>query len=236
LTRRSVTPRHLLSTRYPRSLGLVHFWCDHAPVSDSVVSRLISGASDWACIAPEPLTMSHRTSGKSANESSGHGKAEVWAGHVAASDSSYTLDRMVSLLLGRPPGISDDDIDAELPSVEAVPGATRPMASAVHYIKLKQLESKIQRAVFTIGRRASMTVSDVYAFLQSTEQWENEIPQEASLEEHWAVPCCSKDWFLLRSVETKLHLLRPLCDEEGEMTQSFLPLLAQTAAQGCELQ
>lgn len=143
---------------------------------------------------------------------------------------------MVSLLLGRPPGISDDDIDAELPTVEVGPDDNRPMASAVHYIKLKQLESKIQRAVFSIARRTTMSPSDVYQFLQALEQWENETPEESLLDDHWAVPCCSKDWFLLRSVEARLHLLRPLCDEEGEMTQNFLPLLARTAAQGCELQ
>jgi hypothetical protein len=151
-------------------------------------------------------------------------------------ENSYTLDRMVSLLLGRPPGISDDDIDAELPSIEEGPADSKPMASAVHYIKLKQLESKIQRAVFSVGRRTAISPADVRQFLQALEQWEQEIPEESLLEDHWAVPCCSRDWFLLRAVEARLHLLRPLCDEEGEMTRHFLPLLAQTAAQGCELQ
>ena len=143
---------------------------------------------------------------------------------------------MVSLLLGRPPGIADDDIDAELPAVDVGPGESRPMASAVHYIKLKQLESQIQRAVFSIRRRKAMSPDGVQQFLQAIEQWEKDVPEESVLEDHWAVPCCSKDWFLLRSVEARLHLLRPLCDEEGEMTQNFLPLLAKTAARGCELQ
>lgn len=155
---------------------------------------------------------------------------------IHAYQNSYTLDRMVSLLLGRPPGISDDDIDAELPTVEVKPGGTRPLASAVHYIKLKQLESRIQRAVFAIGRRKTMTIADVYPYLQAIDEWESEIPMESTLDQHWTIPCCSKDWFLLRAVETRLHLLRPLCQEEGEMAQTFLSRLAQCAAQGCELQ
>lgn len=149
---------------------------------------------------------------------------------------SYTLDRMVSSLLGRPPGISDDDIDAELPSTAEGPADSKPMVSAVHYIKLKQLESKIHRAVFSTARRTVISPTDVRQYLQDLEQWENDIPEEADLEDHWAVPCCSRDWFLLRAVEARLHLLRPLCEEEGEMTRKFLPLLAQTAAQGCNLQ
>lgn len=169
---------------------------------------------------------------KYASASSGHGESAT----TDEPDFSYTLDRMVSLLLGRPPGISDDDIDAELPIVESKSAGTRPMASAVHYIKLKKLESKIQRAVFTIGKRQTMTTADVYPFLQSIDQWESEIPFEASRDQYWTVPCCSRDWFLLRGVETRLHLLRPLCQEEGEMAQAFLPKLAQVAAQGCELQ
>lgn len=110
------------------------------------------------------------------------------------------------------------------------------MASAVHYIKLKQLESRIQRAVFTIGKSRTMTTAEVYPFLQAVDQWEKEIPIESSLTQHWTVPCCSRDWFLLRAVETRMHLLRVLCQEEGEMAQTFLPRLAQYAAEGCELQ
>lgn len=182
----------------------------------------------------ERLTTSRPMSLKYGNASSGHGEAAPPRYHADA--NSYTLDRMVALLLGRPPGISDDDIDAELPIVETDAGGARPMASAVHYIKLKRLESKIQRAVFTIGRRHTMTSAEVYPFLQAVDQWENEIPTEASMTQHWTVPCCSRDWFLLRAVETRLHLLRPLCQEKGEMAEIFLPRLAQYAAEGCELQ
>jgi hypothetical protein len=50
-------------------------------------------------------------------------------------------------------GISFSHCSVDWRNAYTVPGATRPMASAVHYIKLKQLESKIQRAVFTILQR-----------------------------------------------------------------------------------
>ncbi|KAL7418364.1 hypothetical protein Q5752_006822 [Cryptotrichosporon argae] len=155
--------------------------------------------------------------------------------------AAYTLDRMMALLLGRPPGISDDDIDVDLPEL-FVPEAnlsiagmrTASMASSIHYIRLKRIESRIQRAVYTVARDAPQT--DPWALLRELDDWEAEIPAEASANACWSLPCCSRDWFHLRGVEARLQLLRPLCTNDQATKTTLLPQLALNAARGCELQ
>nr|XP_031860300.1 uncharacterized protein CI109_004184 [Kwoniella shandongensis]KAA5527372.1 hypothetical protein CI109_004184 [Kwoniella shandongensis] len=156
----------------------------------------------------------------------------------------YTMDRMMSMLLGRPPGISDDDIDVELPDAYTPDSdlslsvmRSGSMVSSVHYIKLKRIESQIQRAVYTVAnRKPNRPPADFWPLLGMIDQWEAEIPPEASSEDCHSLPCCTKDWFCLRGVETRLSLLRPLCMDKEECTAVFLPHLAQNAARGCELQ
>ncbi|KAK8870133.1 hypothetical protein IAR55_000703 [Kwoniella newhampshirensis] len=155
----------------------------------------------------------------------------------------YTLDRMMSMLLGRPPGISDDDIDVDSPDAHSpeielsLPDMpTSSMVSSVHYIKLKRIDSQIQRAVYTVANRKSIrTPSDFWPLLGMIDQWESDIPAEASSDDCQSLPCCTKDWFDLRGVETRLSLLRPLCMDNEDCTAVFLPHLAQNAARGCEL-
>ena len=153
---------------------------------------------------------------------------------------SYVLDRMTSVILGRPPGISDDDIDIDLPdpsnfTIEVSVNRLRSsgMSSAVHYIKLKQIVSSIQRAVYTVSsRNTPRNVPQAWAILDSLQKWENEIPQRTDSN----APCCSLEWFQLRGVEARLQLLRALCTGEANVAETFLGHLAANAARGCELQ
>ncbi|OCF44232.1 hypothetical protein I317_01850 [Kwoniella heveanensis CBS 569] len=157
--------------------------------------------------------------------------------------SCYTLDRMIALLLGRPPGISDDDFDVELPEVYEPTESERPnlasiqissMVSAIHHIKLKRIESQIQRSVYSINRRSQP--SDYWQLLNMLDDWESAIPIEASADDYWRYPCCSRDWFLLKGVEARLHLLRPLCADDSNSGDLFISHLATQAARGCEIQ
>lgn len=151
---------------------------------------------------------------------------------------------MTATILGRPPGISDDDIDVDLPdpSVFAIDVSVPPlrsgsMASAVHHIKLNQITSQVQRAVYTVkNRNGAPDETAAWSILERLQQWENAIPSEASFEACHTLPCCSKEWFQLRAVETRLHLLRALCGGDSGAAQTFLSLLATSAARGCELQ
>jgi hypothetical protein len=150
----------------------------------------------------------------------------------------------MSMTLGRPPGISDDDIDVSLPNVHAEPVqlpveemCTQSMVSAVHYFKLKRLESQIQRTFYTVAsRNRSQAAGSSWPLLGSLDSWESEIPVEADSSNRDQLPCCSKDWFQLRVIEARLHLLRPMCSGTGQTSNDFLPLLAKNAAMGCELQ
>ncbi|WRT68116.1 uncharacterized protein IL334_005091 [Kwoniella shivajii] len=155
--------------------------------------------------------------------------------------TSYTLDRMMSLLLGRPPGISDDDFDVDLP--ELCDPIEKPkleilqlgsMASAIHHIKLKRIESRIQRSIYSINRKGQAT--DYWEMLNSMDEWERTIPIEASSNTYWMAPSCSSDWFLLKGVEARLHLLRPLCAEGQKAGAVFVTHLAKNAARGCDIQ
>ncbi|WVW84315.1 hypothetical protein I302_106349 [Kwoniella bestiolae CBS 10118] len=157
--------------------------------------------------------------------------------------SCYILDRMMCLLLGRPPGISDNDVDVDLPEIyESTEKPKLPslqlssMASANHHIKLKCIESRIQRSVYGIKRQNQPQALDYWELLNDLEEWENTIPIEASSMTYWMAPCNSKDWFLLKGVEARLHLLRPLCAEGQSAGAVFVSHLATHAARGCEIQ
>jgi hypothetical protein len=150
---------------------------------------------------------------------------------------------MMSLTLGRPPGISDGDIDVDYPE-NAVDELDLPIpsmrsssnVSSVHYFKLKRLESRIQREIYSVAKRSAPKVDITRTLLQEVDQWERDIPAEASRPDHGNVPCCSHDWFMLRGMEARLHLLRPICTEQNEEAKEFVPLLARYAARGCDLQ
>ncbi|WWD03163.1 hypothetical protein V865_001210 [Kwoniella europaea PYCC6329] len=157
--------------------------------------------------------------------------------------SCYILDRMISLLLGRPPGISDDDVDVDLPEIyDPVEKPQLPsmrlssMASAIHHIKLKCIESRIQRSVYGIKRQNQPQAIDYWELLNDLDEWENTIPVEASSPNYWMAPSNSRDWFLLKGVEARLHLLRPLCAEGQSAGAVFVSHLATHAARGCEIQ
>lgn len=159
-------------------------------------------------------------------------------------DASYVLDRMMSMTLGRPPGISDDDIDVSLPNVhvESVNLPSPEMRShetqsAVHYIKLKQIESQIQRVYYTVaGRNRARTAESSQPLLNLLDRWDADIPVDSLKTSRDSLPCCSNDWFQLRGIEARLHLLRPMCSGNGETARDYLLLLARNAAKGCELQ
>ena len=68
---------------------------------------------------------------------------------------------MVSLLLGRPPGISDDDIDADLPTVEAKPGTGHSRSP---------LNKHEQWLLDLIAAEPDLTLDDIRLRLSSTKK------------------------------------------------------------------
>ncbi|KAK4689045.1 hypothetical protein P7C73_g1066, partial [Tremellales sp. Uapishka_1] len=165
-------------------------------------------------------------------------KRVFWSWYVFSPNqltNSYVLDRMMVMLLGRPPGISDDDIDIDLPepivfntNISVPSMRSSSMVSAIHYLKLIRIDSQIQRTIYTVSsRRHNGIPVDPRPLLNTIDRWENEIPPDASSPTSSSLPCCSRDWFELRGVEARLHLLRPLNTSIKNGEFRTLPLLAK---------
>ncbi|GAA5926519.1 hypothetical protein JCM3775_001040 [Rhodotorula graminis] len=157
--------------------------------------------------------------------------------------SAYTLDRMMAMSLGRPCGIADHDCDIELPfDVDCIatafdlpnptPGPTS-MTSSILFTKLMRIESVIQKQSYRVDAPSAERPE---AVLRLIDDWEAQIPPIASEPTCWNVPCCSRDWFLGRSGEARLYLLRPLTANPSTADPSLIRLVAKHAAETCEIQ
>ncbi|KAI0117437.1 fungal-specific transcription factor domain-containing protein [Daldinia grandis] len=109
--------------------------------------------------------------------------------------TAYFLDRDISIAVGRPPSISDRDIDAELPldinedtvSDEAIrQAATRvsnipvnppnTLTSFIHRTRLKRIESEIQHDIYRVDRPSDVSDDTINAFLDKLNEWKAAIP------------------------------------------------------------
>lgn len=112
--------------------------------------------------------------------------------------TTYFLDRDISIAIGRPPGLSDHDIDAELPldinedtvndefvrqasmrvsNIPASPPTT--MSSFIHRLRLKRIESEIQHVVYRVDEPNRASDATLNAFLERLNAWRDAIPVEA---------------------------------------------------------
>lgn len=103
------------------------------------------------------------------------------------------------------------------------------MSSSIHLLVLKRIESIIQKQVYRVDRPALDGPDEL---LRRLDEWEAAIPSEASSPTAWSVPCCSRDYFLMRGLEARLYLLRPLAVAGAE--PRLIALLAGYAAAACE--
>ncbi|KXJ96076.1 fungal-specific transcription factor domain-domain-containing protein [Microdochium bolleyi] len=112
--------------------------------------------------------------------------------------TTYFLDRDISIAIGRPPSISDHDIDAELPldipentvddafirnaalNVSASPvNPPNTMTSWVHRTRLKRIESEIQHIVYRVDFTGKVPDATLNDFLDRLNHWRDTIPYEA---------------------------------------------------------
>ena len=112
--------------------------------------------------------------------------------------SCYTLDRQVSIPLGRPFAIYDQDIDVQLPfdvdescqDIQALeraskldPGMRRTESTSLtaflHVLKMRKLESNIQQTIYCVDQTANITDAEVEYYLGKLENWKNLIPLDA---------------------------------------------------------
>ncbi|RDW85138.1 hypothetical protein BP6252_02728 [Coleophoma cylindrospora] len=112
--------------------------------------------------------------------------------------SCYYLDRDVSLALGRPPAISDNDIDVELPldideatdselaiqqaaqlATEIPRNPPTTLTSFVHRVRLKRIESEIQHLLYRVDRPIKASDSIIQDFLNQLYAWRDMLPKDA---------------------------------------------------------
>lgn len=112
--------------------------------------------------------------------------------------TAYFLERDICIAIGRPPSITDHDIDAELPldldvsldSDELVQNVARAKGSEerqptsnltpfIHRTRLKRLESEIQHTVYRVDLNGEVSDSVITDFLGRLEQWRADFPQDA---------------------------------------------------------
>jgi hypothetical protein len=106
----------------------------------------------------------------------------------------YLFDRQISIPMGRPFGISDRDIDIELPldidedvteaqlvDVESLLGSASKSSTLTSFIKIVQLrhiESDIQQTIYRVDKSHIPDDSVVDDFLLQLEAWKASIPRD----------------------------------------------------------
>lgn len=73
------------------------------------------------------------------------------------------------------------------------------------------------------------------ALLAQIDAWEAAIPLEASTPACQLIPCCERDWFLIKGAEARMYVLRPLTVNRTAQP-AHVVLLAQCAASACDTQ
>ncbi|KAH6677710.1 fungal-specific transcription factor domain-containing protein [Halenospora varia] len=114
----------------------------------------------------------------------------------------YSLDRQISIILGRPFAISDKDIDAELPldvnesvldftTLEAAlalsnttppnqaPVVSTSLSCFIHICRLRKIESQIQQSIYRVDEKIGISETEVDSFIQQLEEWKENIPRDA---------------------------------------------------------
>ncbi|KAI2614671.1 fungal-specific transcription factor domain-containing protein [Hypoxylon fragiforme] len=113
--------------------------------------------------------------------------------------TAYLLDRDISIAIGRPPSISDRDIDVELPydinedtiddevirlastRVSNIPvNPPNTLTSFIHRVRLKQIESEIQHDVYRVDQPKEVSKTIINSFIDRLHAWKDAIPHEAA--------------------------------------------------------
>jgi hypothetical protein len=112
--------------------------------------------------------------------------------------TTYVLDRDISIAVGRPPSLSDHDIDANLPldidedtsSDEVIRQASmhisdtpasplNTLTSFIHRLRLKRIESEIQHVVYRVDRSDKLSEATINRFMERLDAWKDAVPFEA---------------------------------------------------------
>lgn len=180
---------HMLQLRDSRTINyllLMALYCTRAPRDPGAWTYI--GAAMRLCVE---LGLHRRPRRQQPSVDSEMDKRRFW--------TAYFLDRDISIALGRPPSISDHDIDAELPldinedtideevirqasmRVSTIPvNPPNTLTSFIHRTRLKQIESEIQHDVYRVDRPNDVSDAIINSFLDRLNAWKDAIPYETS--------------------------------------------------------
>ncbi|KAK4975155.1 hypothetical protein LTR42_004365 [Elasticomyces elasticus] len=144
--------------------------------------------------------------------------------------SCYTMDRQISIPLGRPFSISDSDIDVALPfdldessqNIEALEHASRldpntprtestSLTAFLHILRLRRIESSIQQTIYRVDQPVNITDTEVDHYLEQLEHWRSTIPKDAkSHVDRESVAFDGYDYYMVFYYKCHRLLLYPL--------------------------
>lgn len=126
--------------------------------------------------------------------------------------SCYAFDRQISIPMGRPFGISDRDIDLELPlninenatedqlsKSEHIGSLSKStsLSSFILIIRLRQIESDIQQSIYRVDQNIGIEDSTIDGFIERLEQWKASIPQDTKrIKDMGDVPFDGYDYYV----------------------------------------
>lgn len=106
----------------------------------------------------------------------------------------YSFDRQISIPMGRPFGISDRDIDLEMPldidedSLEgqvasydlgsSQPSRSTTLTSFIRIVELRKIESEIQQTIYRVDRTTPVKDDVINQFLGRLTEWKANIPAD----------------------------------------------------------
>lgn len=145
----------------------------------------------------------------------------------------YSFDRQISIPMGRPFGISDRDIDLEIPldinedSTEKSLSCWEPpqipvqksttLSSFIRLIALRKIESEIQQAIYRVDRTAPVDNQVIEQFLERLQAWRDSIPGDTKrFKDMDAVPYDGYDYYVR---DPQLHF---------NVTMLIMPSLSST--------
>ncbi|KAI1344645.1 fungal-specific transcription factor domain-containing protein [Xylariaceae sp. FL0016] len=161
----------------------------------------------------------------------------------------YAFDRQISVPMGRPFGISDRDIDVELPldinedttqdqlaSLGSIPNASVKSSSLTSFImvaRLRRIESDIQQTIYRVDEFAEVEDAVIDGFLTRLEEWKDMIPEDTKkFKDSDEVPYDGYDYYMVFYYKCQRLLLYPqICRQD--VNSRFLKLCAKACAGVC---
>ncbi|KAH8204367.1 hypothetical protein TruAng_001418 [Truncatella angustata] len=163
--------------------------------------------------------------------------------------TTYFLDRDISIAIGRPPSLSDHDIDAEMPldidedtsnddiirqasmhlaNIPASPANS--LTSFLHRLRLKRVESEIQHEIYRVDQPKTVSDDTINDFLDRLKSWKDAIPFEAKAFAHQSnVPYEGLELYTIHYHRCVRYLLYPSL-AEVPINGHYLELCAEACS------